>query len=331
MRGCRAESWLPAMSSSPSPVFVAGTGRSGTSRIADIIGEHPLIHRIPMETRFLVDPGGLRDLADALTDRYDPTVGEDALHRLGDFLTVRVPGRRDDRGRTVPELVGQERYRDAVQQLWPRLIADTYDEPAPAGGFWDVDRPAGPFDPPSRRRVVPRYFSDRGELLGILRGLVDTMFGGAAADAGKPTWCEKTPFNLLYMDFLWELVPEATIVHITRHPVSVLASHLAQTWAPSTVDGALAYLKPVYHRWLTWRNSVDLTDRGYVEVKAEDLAADWPGQRRALFERLGVDDVVTSKSFQSHRLTNRTHQFDHETREYVEEALGEIIPAMGYE
>jgi hypothetical protein len=319
------------MSSSPSPVFVAGTGRSGTSRIADIIGEHPLIHRIPMETRFLVDPGGLRDLADALTDRYDPTVGEDALRRLSEFLTVRVPGRRDDRGKTVPELVGQERYRDAVQRLWPRLIADTYDEPAPAGGFWDVDRPAGPFDPPSRRRVLPRYFSDRGELLGILRELVDTLFGGAAADAGKPTWCEKTPFNLLCMDFLWELVPGATIVHIKRHPVSVLASHLAQTWAPPTVDGALAYLKPVYHRWLTWRNSVDLTGRRYIEVKAEDLAADWPGQRRALFERLGVDDFVTSSTFQSHRLANRTGQFDHGTRAYVEEALGGIIPAMGYE
>jgi hypothetical protein len=90
----------------PSPIFVAGTGRSGTSRIADVLGEHPQIHRIPMETRFLIDPGGLRDLADALTGRYDPIVGEDALRRLSDFLTVRVPGRRDDRGKTVPELVG---------------------------------------------------------------------------------------------------------------------------------------------------------------------------------------------------------------------------------
>lgn len=283
-----------------------------------------------METRFLVDPGGLRDVADALTHRYDPTVGEDALHRLSDFLTVRVPGRRDDRGKTVPELVGEQRYRDALQQLWPQLIACTFDEPAPAEGFWDVDRPTGPFDPSSRRRVVPRYFSDRGELLGILRGLVDTMFGGAAADAGKPTWCEKTPFNLLYMDFLWELVPEATIVHIKRHPVSVLASHLAQTWAPSTVDDALAYLTPIYHRWLTWRNTVDLTGRRYIEVKAEDLAADWPGQRRALFERLGVDDFDTAKTFQSDKLAHRDDQFDDETREFIEEALAEVIPAMGY-
>ncbi|WFE39991.1 sulfotransferase [Micromonospora sp. WMMD998] len=316
---------------SPAPVFVAGTGRSGTSRIADIIGEHPLIHRIPMETRFIVDPGGLRDLADALTHRYDPIVGEDALHRLSDLLTVRVPGRRDDRGSTVPELVGERRYRDAVHRLWPRLVACAYDEPAPAEGFGDADRPAGPFAPPGRRRILPRHFRDRGELLGILRDLVDTVFGGAAADAGKPTWCEKTPFNLLCMEFLWELVPEATIVHIKRHPLAVLASHLAQPWAPPTVDGALAYLTAVYHRWLTWRNTVDLTGRRYVEVKAEDLAADWPGQRRALFARLDVDDVATPSTFQSHKLAHRDNQFDPETREHLTATLGAIITAMGYE
>jgi hypothetical protein len=315
---------------SPSPVFVAGTGRSGTSRIADIIGEHPQIHRIPMETRFLVDPGGLRDLAEALSGRYDPIVGEDALLRLSDFLTVRVPGRRDDRGKTVPELVGERRYRDAVEQLWPQLIACTFDEPAPAARFVNGDRPAGPFEPQSPRRVLPKYFSDRRELLEILGRLIDTMFGGAAADAGKPTWCEKTPFNLLYMDFLWELVPEATIVHIKRHPVSVLASHLAQPWAPPTVDGALAYLKPVYDRWLTWKDTADLANRRYIEVKAEDLAADWPEQRRVLFERLGVSNFATPSSFESLKLICRKNQFNAETREFVERALGDVIPAMGY-
>jgi hypothetical protein len=106
---------------------------------------------------------------------------------------------------------------------------------------------------------------------------------------------------------------------------------LAQPWAPSTVDGALAYLTPVYHRWLTWKNTVDLTGRRYLEVKAEDLAADWPAQRRALFERLEVDDFATAKTFQSHKLTNRNDQFDDETREFIEKALGKVIPAMGYE
>jgi omega-hydroxy-beta-dihydromenaquinone-9 sulfotransferase len=83
------------------------------------------------------------------------------------------------------------------------------------------------------------------------------------------------------MDFLWELVPEATIVHIKRHPVAVVASHVDQPWGPPTVDGALAWLKPVYDRWLAWKTTVDLTGKRYVEVRAEDLAANWPEQRRA--------------------------------------------------
>ena len=284
-----------------------------------------------METHFIVDPGGLRDLADALTTRYDPIVGDDALRRLSDMLTVRMVGRRDrDRGHTVPEAIGERHYWDAVGRLWSELVAVTYDESVAAAGSAHAEWPAGPFEPRSRRRVVPRYFSDRRELLEILRRAVDTMFGGAAADASKPTWCEKTPFNLLCMDFLWELVPEATIVHIKRHPVAVVASHVDQPWAPPTVDGALAWLTPVYHRWLAWKATADLTGKRYVEVKAEDLAVGWPEQRRALFQLLGVDDVETRSTFRSEVLEGRHDQFEPGTRELVERRLGDVIPAMGY-
>ncbi|MFF5981197.1 hypothetical protein ACFY78_20340 [Streptomyces olindensis] len=122
--------------------------------------------------------------------------------------------------------------------------------------------------------------------------MVTTMFGGAAADT--------------------------------------VASHVDQPWAPPTVDGALARLEPVYDRWLARRATADLTGRRYVEVKAEDLAADWPGQRRALFERLGVDDFTTRSTFQSRRLEHRHGQFDRQTREFVERTLDGAIPAMGY-
>ncbi|HEY6738724.1 MAG TPA: sulfotransferase [Actinopolymorphaceae bacterium] len=238
---------------SASPVFAAGTGRSGTSQLADITGQHPQIHRVPIETRFLVDPGGFRDLADALTIRFDPYVGDDALRRLSDILTVRLLRRIDvDRGHTVSQAIGERHYWDAVGRLWSELVVGTFEEEAPAAGFGHADWPAGPFEQRSRRRAIPRYFEDRAELIAILRRAVDTMFG-AAADAGKPTWREKTPFNLVRMDFLWELVPEATIVHLARHPVAVVVSHLDQPWAPSTVDGVLAWLEPLYRRWLAWK------------------------------------------------------------------------------
>jgi omega-hydroxy-beta-dihydromenaquinone-9 sulfotransferase len=146
----------------PTPVFVAGTGRSGTSQLANIVGQHPLIHRIPIETRFIVDPGGLRDLADALTVRYDPIVGEDALRRVSHILTTRLVGRRDrDRGHTVPQAVGERHYWDAVEGLWAALVATTYDEALSGPALKHL----GPFEPQSQRRAIPRYFNGRSELI----------------------------------------------------------------------------------------------------------------------------------------------------------------------
>jgi hypothetical protein len=48
-------------------LFLGGTGRSGTSITARLIGEHAAYHRIPIETKFLVAPGGLTDLVRGLT------------------------------------------------------------------------------------------------------------------------------------------------------------------------------------------------------------------------------------------------------------------------
>ena len=114
-----------------------------------------------------------------------------------------------------------------------------------------------PGEPPVRRRVVARYFPARAELTGILREFTAGLFGAAAGTAGKRTWCEKTPFNLLSAPFLLELFPEATVVVIMRHPVHVAASHLDQPWAPSTLEGVLGWLEPVYRRWLAQRAVTD--------------------------------------------------------------------------
>ncbi len=49
------------------PVFVGGTGRSGTTVTAKLLGAHPACHAIPIEVRFITDPGGLCDLAEGRT------------------------------------------------------------------------------------------------------------------------------------------------------------------------------------------------------------------------------------------------------------------------
>jgi len=40
------------------PFFVGGTGRCGTSQLCRVLGDHPEVHALQWESRFLVDPGG---------------------------------------------------------------------------------------------------------------------------------------------------------------------------------------------------------------------------------------------------------------------------------
>jgi omega-hydroxy-beta-dihydromenaquinone-9 sulfotransferase len=313
------------------PFFIAGTGRCGTSQLRAVLGEHPEVHGLEWETRFVTDPGGFEDLARAVTVAYSPFHAADALERLAFLLNERLAGHTLEcfRGWGLADELGPERWRAACDRLWRQLTWYEYDEMVPPlsdrQGRWQY----APGEPRARRRVVARYFPDRAELIAILREFTADLFGGAARRAGKRTWCEKTPFNLLSVPFLHELFPEATVVAIMRHPCAVAASHLDQPWAPSTLEGVLGWLEPVYRRWLAQRPAL-LDDPRYVEVKAEDLAAGWPGSRQALFGRLGLPDAGTASAFEPSQLSRRDAQLDDAQRREVAGRLGWAATALGY-
>lgn len=312
------------------PFFVGGTGRCGTSQLTRVLGEHPEVHAVNWESRFLVDPGGFEDLARALTVAYTPYHADDALGRLAWLLNVRLTGHSHEafRGWGLAEELGAERYRAAVGRLWQQLAWYEFDEAVgPLGDRSGLHHAAG--EPRVHRRVVARYFPDRAELTGILREFTAGLFGSVAEEAGKRTWCEKTPFNLLSVPFLLELFPEAAVVVIMRHPVHVAASHLDQPWAPSTLEGVLGWLEPVYRRWLAQRPAL-LRDHRYVEVKAETLAANWPDSRSELFARLGLCDADTVNTFAASRLAARRGQLSETEYAEVVSRLGWAAGELGY-
>lgn len=314
------------------PFFVAGTGRCGTSQLTRVLGEHPVVHALVWESRFLVDPGGFEDLARALTVAYTPYHADDALRRLDWLLNQRLTGQSFEafRGWGLAAEFGQRRYRAACDRLWQRLTWYEFDEGVPPLSNRHRRWQHAPGEPRSLRRVVARYFPDRAELTGILREFTESLFGGAARRAGKPTWCEKTPFSLLSIPFLLELFPEATVVVTTRHPYQVAASHLDQFWAPPDLDRVLNWLEPVYQRWLAHRGQL-ASDPRYVEVKAEGLAAGWPASRADLFGRLGLPDAPTASGFTPSRLSHRDGQLSAAQRGQAAARLGWAAEALGYQ
>ncbi len=56
------------------------------------------------------------------------------------------------------------------------------------------------------------------------RALVDTLLGEYARRRGKSRWAEKTPDDVLHLDFLAELLPDAAVVWIVREGLDVAVS-----------------------------------------------------------------------------------------------------------
>ena len=313
------------------PFFVAGTGRCGTSQMRQVLGEHPDVHALLWEARFVVDPGGFEDLARALTTAYTPYHADDALRRLAWLLTERLTGQTAEafRGWGLAEELGAERYRLAVDRLWERLVWYEFDEVVPPASYRRGGSGYAPGEVRSHRRVVGHYYPQREELIGVLRDFIEELFGEAAHRAGKQTWCEKTPGNLLSIPFLWELFPESRVVVMVRHPWQVVASHQDQQWAPSNLDEVLNWLEPIYRRWLAQRPTL-LNDPRYVEVPIEALADSWGTRRPQLFERLGLPDADTPSGFTSERL-GRDGRILPADRDQVAKRLGWAVEALGYE
>jgi hypothetical protein len=72
-------------------------------------------------------------------------------------------------------------------------------------------------------------------------------------------------------------------------------------WAPDDVEAVCSWLAPMYQRWLAADARNDARCR---QLRLEDLAQDWPGQRSALFAWLGLPDTETELEMTPDRLAH---------------------------
>jgi hypothetical protein len=276
------------------PIFVVGTGRSGTTILYKSLGCHPAVHTFPREMRFLIDPGGLSDLIDGLTTRYHPVQAREAIYHFERLMRVYLaePAREPFRGFKMPAWIGEPHYTNRLDQFIAGIVDREFEgfawqiEPQNDGRLMEIAKQAtevrqklfGTHQAPFRLTLprptlkVGKYFSDRSQLVALARNYVDDLFRHAAHQHGKQTWSEKTPQHLLNLDFIWELFPDSYVIHIKRDPRGVAQSMTQQFWAPSDLADACHFMRPIYQRWADMRQRLDFTGRCYLEMKLEDFA-----------------------------------------------------------
>ncbi len=181
------------------PVFVGGTGRSGTTVAGRLLGHHPDIRATnPREIRFIAATGGV---ADAYAGLVTP---EQVVTTLWEhwYQRVKPSGARSGLYRRLDEA----HMRSACDEF----VAGFADDPYRASRhFAETIVSAGP---ESGARGVP---------------------------SDKPRWVDTTPANARAADRVLALFPEGVVVHMMRDGRDVAASFVSKPFGPSDVFTAL--------------------------------------------------------------------------------------------
>jgi len=256
------------------PVFIGGTGRSGTTILKKILAQHSKIRTLPQELRLIVDPGGALDLAAAMSDRWSPFGADHAIHEFESLVrecTGGSTGARVLRKLLTTAGVSPPRYRHLspealggrahIQECLNRLTAGLIR--GRSAGRWIGS-------PPWR---TPGVIFEAGPLSQAAIALrIGEFFEQLYALPGRPEvthWLDDTPYSILHAADLLRLFPSMRLLHIYRDPRDVVASYRTKSWGGDDIELIAHRISAVLAKWQGVKE--ELPGVAFKEIALEEL------------------------------------------------------------
>lgn len=336
-----------------SPIFVGGTGRSGTTIVGQYLNSHRSVVTPVHENKLIVETGGLRSLVETLSRGYDYKENHYAISGFIDWAnTLRKSGFRNKsanflhRGinKAVQSVIGKKIPSEKVCRALPFLdfsflsigvnyglshydhcidhfLANVIGE-TDAHGIVDTEGLIKPVYSPSTSR--------REDLLKHSRDFLASLNALKMQDAGAQRWCDDTPLNGRYADFLLGLYPAGKVVHVVRDPHDVLVSYSEKPWASSNLDFIVTRLKRQYSELIKVEES--LPKDSFCTFRLEDFANEPDKQKDELcnFLDLDPDGFDGSISFNASSFGRWREKYSSNQAKSIESEFSEIRAQFGY-
>lgn len=314
--------------------------------MAALICSHPAVTMPANENKLIVDAFGLRDLVNMFDDRWDQfrlSQGICAFRNLAEDMRLR--GFNNRTLNTLSSFLGRITGFSGSEHHLPlrRLLPDarfSWHGYGNAIGLEHYDRCVNDFvasllevssglqDRKTATRLVKNL--SREEALQVSRDFLAALYTPHLVAAGAKIWCDDTPLNFLYVDFLAELYPDMKFVHMIRDPRDVISSYLQQTWYSGDIEHVTQMFKRNQATYVDLRMRMP-ADR-ILEVRLEDLVEQKDQNVGKLAHFLALEDRFDRALIQDNKTHTGRHSSDLSSRErdYIQTELGDWMKGMGY-
>ncbi len=321
-----------------SPIFIGGTGRSGTTIIAKVLGLHSKIYTFQIETRFIIDPDGLINLVPSLSTIWSPYIGSKAIKRFKYIMYVLgknrtqikrginyilkkcgiYPGRYA--GIQLKKIIGAHEYENTVNKFIDKLVDTEFK------GYW-----IGTDSFTIKPTIISSNIFQRNEIVKLSAHFIRELFGFALKKENKIYCVDHTPYNILHGNFLKELFPDLKLIHIYRDMRDVICSYKTKKWGGKKIRDIVFRLKNIYIRWNEIKET--LPRDNYYEMKFESVIKNPESELKNLFQFLNIEfeknilDIDLSKG----HVGRWEEDLNTEEKAFIKEEFKHIMEQHGYE
>lgn len=321
-------------------VFIGGAGRTGTTLVRKILEKNSQVFALPFESRFISDPDGIVDFYTSYSANWSPYLADRRIKRLEKFLLdlAKVNPFHKFIGRILG-LINKNtlifspkayfdwelsKYIPNFERYVKKLILDLREFAFPA--IWRGTE---------SYKFLPKLYygkpKSKEEVAQILRIFIEKIIQSSfQKKRGAKIYVDDCPWNILIARELFELFPEARIIHVLRDPRDTIASLKNQKWSPKSFKEVVIFLKDIIQQWFVIKSKIP--SNKYLEIKLEDLNNSPEVIIKKLCDYLALPYENQMINFDS----NKTHvnrwikDLSEEEKKYIEENFLEIMNKLGY-
>jgi hypothetical protein len=294
------------------PIFIGGTGRSGTTVLGDLLNEHSLVRTSnPTEIKFLANRGGFLDVVfGSMSSQIENREKISILH----YRTIRERAQKDLLHRS-------QRFDEFSNKIW--------------GKWWEIDGPAphGPglhvgIEKEDLHRILSEYSNSmKKRPLKHATKFMESFIALQKNHKGEKYWAETTPMNIAYSHRLTKLFPAAKFIVIRRDPRDVIASLLTKDWGPNTSLEGVAWIESRLRADNEALRAVD--PNKVLTIHLEDLVTNSPEETYLkILDFLGLQDESAMRKFRITEMTPENASLGRWKNEINTPGFSEAIESM---